>query len=303
MRRVLVTGGAGFVGRQTLSELSARGFEVHAADRRALREEAAVWHELDLLDARAVSELVAAVRPTHLLHLAWCTAHGKFWSAPENLDWVAASIALLSAVTAAGVERVVGAGSCAEYDWSYGYCVEDLTPTRSATLYGTSKNTFCEVLLARVRELGLGAAWGRIFLAYGPFEHPDRLVPSVTRALLRGERAACTHGEQVRDVLHVRDVARAFVHLLDGPAQGAFNVCSGTPVSIKSVVELIAEEIGRRDLLALGALPARAEDPPLLVGSPTRLRASGFTPSVTLESGIAETIAWWKQREQELAKA
>jgi nucleoside-diphosphate-sugar epimerase len=300
---VLVTGGAGFVGRQTLAELRARGFEVHAVDRRALPDESAVWHELDLLDARAVSELLAALRPTHLLHLAWCTAHGQFWSAPENLAWVAAGIALLNAATLAGVERVVVAGSCAEYDWSYGYCVEERTPTQPGTLYGTAKHAFAELLFARTRQLGIPTAWGRIFLAYGPFEHPDRLVPSVTRALLRGERAACTHGEQLRDVLHVRDVARAFVHLLDSAVEGSFNVCSGAPVTVRSVVETVAAELGRPDLLALGVLPARPDDPPLLVGSPLRLRATGWAPSVPLGQGIAETVTWWKQTEQERPKA
>jgi nucleoside-diphosphate-sugar epimerase len=299
MKRVLVTGGAGFVGRQTLGELHARGYEVHAADRRSLAAEPAIWHELDLLDARAVSELVATLRPTHLLHLAWCTAHGKFWSAPENLDWVAAGIALVNAATAAGIQRIVAAGSCAEYDWSHGYCVEDLTPTEPATLYGKAKNAFAELLLARAQQLGLGAAWGRVFLAYGPFEHPERLVPSVARALLCGERAACTHGEQLRDVLHVRDVARAFVHLLDGEGAGTFNVCSGTPISVRAVVERIAAEVGRPELLALGALPARPDDPPLLVGSPVRLNALGFRPSVPLDVGLSEAVAWWKQREQE----
>ncbi len=301
MKRVLVTGAAGFVGRQTLAELGARGFEVHAADRRKLADETAVWHELDLLDTRAVGELVAAVRPTHLLHLAWCTTHGKFWDARENLDWVGAGVGLLEAAAAAGVERIVGAGSCAEYDWSHGYCVEELTPTRPSSLYGTAKLAFAELLLAWARQVGITAAWGRIFLAYGPFEHPDRLVPSVALALLRRERAACTHGEQVRDVLHVRDVARAFVHLLDGGAQGTFNVCSGTPVSVRTVVERIAAELAHPELLALGALPARSEDPPLLVGSAAKLRALGFRPSFTLESGIAETLAWWKKREQERA--
>lgn len=300
MKRVLVTGAAGFVGRQALPELSARGFEVHALDRRKLADDTVVWHEIDLLDADAVKKLVLTLKPTHLLHLAWCTAHGKFWSAPENLDWVRAGIALLQAATAAGVERIVGAGSCAEYDWSHGYCVEDLTPTRPGSLYGTAKLAFAELLLARARQLGIAAAWGRIFLAYGPFEHPDRLVASVATALLRGERAACTHGEQVRDVLHVRDVARAFVHLLDSTVEGAFNVCSGAPVSVKSVVAEVAAQIGRPELLAIGALPARAEDPPLLVGSVAKLGATGFRPSMDLKSGIADTVAFW-QREQERA--
>lgn len=301
MKRVLVTGAGGFIGRRTLPLLAARGFEVHAAVRHALHEPGVESHELDLLDTRAIARLVAALRPTHVLHLAWVTAHGEFWSARENLDWVGSSAALVRAFLDAGGGRFVGAGSCAEYDWSAEHCVEDATPLRPGSLYGAAKKAFSELLFAQARLGGLDAAWGRVFLAYGPFEDPRRLVPSVVLSLLRGERAACTRGEQVRDVMHVSDVAGAFVHLLDGNVHGAFNVCTGEPLRVRALVERIAEHLGRPELVAFGALPERPADPPVLTGSAERLRRCGFVPAVPLSEGIEETVAWWRRRIEERA--
>jgi nucleoside-diphosphate-sugar epimerase len=303
MKRALVTGAGGFIGRFTLPLLVARGFEVHAVDRGPLATSDVEKHVLDLLDGHAVARLVASVRPTHVLHLAWCTTPGEFWNAQDNLDWVGSGVALVRALVDAGGGRFVGAGSCAEYDWSAGHCVEDETALSPATLYGTAKKALSELLFAEARLGTLEAAWGRVFLAYGPHEHPARLVPSVVRSLLRGERAACTHGEQLRDVMYVSDVAAAFVHLLDGDARGAFNVCSGAPIRLRTLVERLAEHLGRPDLPAFGALPERPGDPPVLTGAADRLRGCGFAPGVPLSAGIEETVAWWRRRSEERADA
>ena len=117
MRRVLVTGGAGFVGRPAVAALIARGFEVHAVGRRAPAG-AHVVHPADLLDGEARRAAVRAAGASHLLHLAWVTQPGRYWQAPENLDWTAASLDLVRAFREAGGGRAVVAGTCAEYDWT-----------------------------------------------------------------------------------------------------------------------------------------------------------------------------------------
>ena len=117
MRRVLVTGGAGFVGRPAVAALRARGFEVHAVGRRSPGD-AHVFHAADLLDASARRAAVRAAGASHLLHLAWVTEPGRYWQAPENLDWTAASLDLVRSFREAGGMRAVVAGTCAEYDWT-----------------------------------------------------------------------------------------------------------------------------------------------------------------------------------------
>jgi nucleoside-diphosphate-sugar epimerase len=117
----------------------------------------------------------------------------------------------------------------------------------------------------------------------------------VIRALLRNEEARCTHGNQVRDYLFIADAAAAFVALLDSGATGAVNIASGQPVTLKEIVAIIAEEIGRLDLLRLGAIPAPADEPPLLLADVRRLSDTvGWTPRRDLRAGLSETIAWWQ---------
>ncbi|HEY0038478.1 MAG TPA: NAD-dependent epimerase/dehydratase family protein, partial [Longimicrobium sp.] len=273
-RRVLVTGASGFIGRHVLGPLLERGYEVHAVGRGSAPglPDGVRWHAADLLDAPAVRGLVAGVGPTHLLHLAWYVEHGRFWHSAENLRWVGASLELARAFHEAGGSRAVFAGTCAEYAWEHGVCRENDTPVAPATLYGMCKDAVRRVAEAYGRDGGPSLAWGRIFFLYGPGEAAGRLVPSVVGALLRGELARCTHGEQVRDFMHVSDVAGAFAALLDAPVEGVVNVASGEPVRIRDVVAVLGEEAGRPDLVRLGALSAAPGDPAVLTADVRRLR-------------------------------
>lgn len=301
MKRVLFTGAGGFVGRRCLAPLASAGYEVHAVGRRAGEAEVDAprlhWHAADLLDARSVAALVAEVEPTHLLHLAWYTEHGKFWTAVENLSWVGASLKLFEAFAAAGGRRVVAAGTCVEYaPEGDAPCSEASTPLAPTTLYGACKHATHVVLEAFARQAGLSAAWGRLFFPYGPGEPPGRLVPSVARALIAGEPALCTHGRQVRDFIHVEDAASAFVALLDSGGEGAVNVASGQPVALREVVEKVAERAGRPDLVRLDARPAPEGEPPSLYADARRLREEvGWSPRYDLDRGLAETVEWLRE--------
>ena len=130
-------------------------------------------------------------------------------------------------------------------------------------------------------------------------EHPSRLVASVIRALLQEQPALCSTGEQMRDFLYMPDVAAAFVALLDSEAQGPVNIASGQPVSVKDVVRRIAAELGRQHLIRLGARPTPADDPPFLVGDSRRITTEvGWRPEYDLDTGLRETISWWRENLQ-----
>ena len=286
MKRVLVTGATGFIGRHAAPLLWERGYEVHGGGREAA----------DLLDPAAAESLVREIRPSHLLHFAWYAVPGKFWTAPENAVWVEASIRLLRAFADAGGERAVMSGSCAEYDWSGdGVLSEDRTPLRPGTYYGVCKRALADVGRGLAAERGFGFAWGRIFFAYGPHEQPGRLVSQVAEALVRGEPAPTSEGTQRRDFLHARDVAGAFVALLDSTVEGAVNIGSGDAVAVRDVVARIASAAGRPELVRWGEVPQRAGDPPVLEADVARLRDEvGWRPSISLDEGIGETVEWWK---------
>ncbi|MBI2267302.1 MAG: NAD(P)-dependent oxidoreductase [Armatimonadetes bacterium] len=298
MKKVLVTGAAGFIGRHSLPFLSSLGYEIHAVTSRqnATPEGEAHWHVTDLLDPHQVDALFAEVQPTHLLHLAWYTAHGKYWTSPENLKWAQAGIQLFRSFVQNGGRRVVSAGTCAEYDWRYGYCSEGVTPLAPATLYGTCKHALEHILASASLAHNVSMAWGRVFFLFGPHEPPGRLVPSVIRSLLAGDPALSSHGGQIRDFLHVRDVAEAFVSLLESEVTGPVNIASGKPVTLREVIHKIADRLCRPDLVRLGSLPARPDDPDLLLADVRRLtREVGWMPRHTLDEGLEETIAWWRE--------
>lgn len=298
LKRVLLTGAGGFIGRHCLPVLRNAGFEIHALSRAGHETGHDVqWHAVNLFEDCAAERLLTEVRPTHLLHLAWYAEPGRYWTAPENFQWVRASLALLQAFAAQGGQRVVMAGTCAEYDWRHGWCSEDVTPLTPATVYGACKHSLQAMLAAYSRQYGLSSAWGRIFFLYGPHEHPSRLVSSVIRSLLKGQAAECSSGEQIRDFLHVADVAAAFVALLDSQAQGPVNIASGEAAAIRDVVSRIGERLGRLELLRLEARPTPAEEPPLLLADVRRLnREVGWRPTLGLHAGLDATIDWWRDQ-------
>jgi nucleoside-diphosphate-sugar epimerase len=300
VNRALVTGATGFVGRHGLRPLAEQGFEVHAVTKRkppAELADLAVWHRADLLDSAAAEATIDAARPSHLLHLAWYAEHGDYWSSLENVRWVEASLALLRRFGAAGGRRAVVAGTCAEYDWSRSPLSERKTPLAPATLYGAAKHGLHVVAAALAARAGFELAWGRIFFLYGPGEDPRRLVASVARALARDERAPSSHGRQRRDFLHVEDVAGAFAALVASDVTGAVNIGTGTGVAIRELVGLIGELSGKPELVDIGALPARPDEPAELVAEVRRLRDEvGWMPSRSLEDGLRETLEWWRAR-------
>jgi nucleoside-diphosphate-sugar epimerase len=307
VRRVLLTGASGFVGRHASAALRERGFEVHALTSRGSRAprigaDVTAWHGVDLLDPVAAETVVRRLAPTHLLHLAWYAQHGLFWTSTENVRWVEASLRLLRAFGEAGGERAVVAGTCAEYDWSAASpCVERTSPLAPATLYGICKHAVRLVGEAWCEQNGVELAWGRIFFLYGPAEHPARLVPSVARAVLAGQPAPCSHGRQLRDFLYSADVADAFAALLDSRVQGPVNIGSGERTSIGELVGLVGAAAGDSGLVRLGELSARADEPIELLADVGRLREEvGWAPRLTLAEGVDRTVRWWREHREPL---
>jgi nucleoside-diphosphate-sugar epimerase len=184
------------------------------------------------------------------------------------------------------------AGTCAEYDWSAGLCRESDTPLRPASLYGAAKLATGTAVTAYGAAHGPATAWGRVFFLYGPGEHPARLVASVIERLRAGEPVDVSHGRQVRDFLHVADVAGAFAALVASDVAGPVNVASGEPISLRELLAPLAARLGGAELIRWGARPADRAEPPRNVADATRLRDEvGFRPRFSLAAGLDDTLA------------
>lgn len=291
MSRVLVTGGGGFIGRHVVAGLALGEHEIHVTGRSDARSSGTIWHRVDLLDEEATEALLSELRPEVLVHLAWYTRPQDYRCSPRNLDWTEASIRLIRLFAAFGGKKFIGAGSCAEYDSNFGYCSEATTPSRPDSLYGVCKNAVSQVAASASDELGIDTGWARIFFPYGYGEPSSKLVSYVVHRLLRGLPAECTTGDQFRDYVHVSDIARFFVEMVDSDARGTFNVGSGVPVTVAEIALTIGRILAAPGLVRLGARETPPDDAPMLVADIRKARTElGWAPSVGLEDGLRGTI-------------
>ena len=300
MSRVLVTGGNGFIGRHVLPLLAANGVEVHAvcqAHTPTTADSRVRWHQADIFDRQQVKALVRHTQADQLIYLAWYTTPPRYWEASENTLWVEASVRLFQEFADAGGKRVLAIGTCAEYDWSGGYCIEDSTPLAPLSLYGQSKRALQAALAQIAASSGISAAWARLFFPYGPGEHPSKLVTHIATALLRGQRASCSTPEQKRDFIYVTDVASAIVAIFKSSFAGAINIGSGVPVTVREIAEKVANKIGRVDLLEFKAPDPSSKVSPLVVADVGKLRELiHWTPVCSLDEGIAKTIEYCRRQ-------
>jgi nucleoside-diphosphate-sugar epimerase len=300
--RVLLTGATGFVGAHVVRVLVRDDCEVHALVRPTsnLFRIADIQSRLHLIqgdvrDLEALRPLLRSIAPEMCIHLGWCAKPGEYLYSRENIDLLGGTIRFATMLADIGCRRFVGIGTCFEYDTAAGY-LSERTPLDPAFLYSAAK-AGAFMILDKLALKDMSVAWARLFYVYGPFENEQRLVPSVVRALLVGEEARCTAGEQVRDYLHVEDAASAVCAVACSSLVGAINVGSGSPVRIADLVTTICDIVGRPDLVKLGALPTSKGDPRFVCANNQRLREEmAWRPRFGLRDGLRSTIDWWRPR-------
>jgi nucleoside-diphosphate-sugar epimerase len=308
--KFLVTGANGFIGSQVCSELLARGADVRGvrrpgSDCRRLADLSPQlqWVDCDLLGASEsvlarICEDVAAC-----IHLAWGVVPGQYLTAAANEDYQTGGLRLFAALAGQGCRRITGVGTCVEYEQASAP-LDESAPVNPLTPYAIAKLSTYLGAEALFRGSNTAFAWARLFYLYGPWEDPRRLVPDVTLKLLRGERAAVTSGLQVRDFLHVTDVARALVDVSLSQLRGPVNIGSGDPVQVSEVVQAIGVITGRADLIDVGGRAENLMDPPYVCADNRRLRdETGWRPHYGLLEGLEQTIAWWRASIQSPARS
>lgn len=269
MGQVLLTGATGFVGRAVLAGLRARGHApicvVRSGTAGRLEGAGPVIETPDLFAESADWWADACADVDMVIHLAWYAEPGKYLTSDRNLDCLTGTLALARGAARAGVRRLVGTGTCFEYDLNHGR-LSPLTPLAPLTPYAAAKAATFTVLGPWLAQAGIGFLWARLFYLFGEGEDARRLVPYLHQQLSRGAVADLSSGTQVRDFMDVRNAAELLLSDAFSARTGATNICSGEGITVRALAERIADGYGRRDLLNFGARPDNLTDPPVVIG-------------------------------------
>ena len=236
MSKILVTGADGFIGSYFVKELD-----------KELELLQPSINELNLYDVQSVKNFIESERPEYLMHFAW-NVNAGYQESSENFDLVLASLNLLKYFAENGGQRAVFAGSCMEYDWSYGFLREDFTPLRPDTFYGKCKALLYQLASEYARKVNLSFACGRIFFLYGLGEKSGRLMPYLINCCKQNRTPDLKFPFLKRDYMHVKDVAAAFYAILKSDYNGAVNIASGEAVALCDIANKIAVLTGHEVL-------------------------------------------------------
>ncbi|MES2668501.1 MAG: NAD-dependent epimerase/dehydratase family protein [Patescibacteria group bacterium] len=299
MKKVVITGGAGFIGSHLGDALINAGFEVHAVDNLAngKREDVnpdATFHELDILETGALTNICEGAHAVfHLAALPRITYSYDYpvESHKANID---GTFSALMAARDGKARRVIYAGSSSSYgNQPVLPFTEDMRP-QPVSLYSFQKLAGEEYARLFSENYGLSTVSLRFFSVYGPRMRPDGgyalAIPKFLQSRRDGMPLPITgDGSHTRDFTHVRDVVRACMLAMESENVGkgeVLNVAAGRNISVNALADLIG---GEKEYLA--SRPGDAQD---TFGDATRARTLlGWAPEVMLEDGVAELKQEW----------
>lgn len=293
-RRVLVTGATGFIGSRLCRRLGKSGTETHGVSRQHVTGDGVRWWTADLANYQATQRLVQQVRPEIIFHLAGHASSRQALDAvlPTARGNLLSTIHLLTAASETGVTRVVLAGSME------GPEPEDADPLPGSP-YSAAKAAGAMYASMFHACYGLPVVNLRVSMVYGPGQRDGaKLVPYVTRCLLRGEAPVLSTGRREIDWIYVDDVVEAFVAAAgtDNVDDTNLDVGSGELTSIRTIVEQLVRLTGATSTPQFGALPDRSRERSLLADIGRTRQTIGWGPSTPLVAGLASTVRWFKEQ-------
>ncbi|MTV24577.1 NAD-dependent epimerase/dehydratase family protein [Nitriliruptoraceae bacterium ZYF776] len=307
-RRVLVTGGSGFIGSHLTAALIDLGADVHVLTStvssvyphrlRPLRDRVTT-HEGNFIDATAMKALVRDARPEIVFHLGAYTHVGKSWNRIDECIQanIQGTVNLLQALDGTGYTRFLNTGTSEIYG-DIDVPFEESKQPNPVSPYAVSK--FAAEMYCR---LGIDAkGWPivriRPFNAYGPGQTPDRVIPEIIVRALRGQTLKMTAGKQTREFNYVTDLVDGFLLAAVVPdLEGELlNLGCGEEVSMADLATTILELMGDPIEAQLGALPDRPIEIWRMYCDSTKARELlGWAPRHSLRDGLEATIAWYRQ--------
>ena len=317
--RILVTGGAGYIGSVVVEELLNDGHEVVVYDNLAKGHRDSIpstvkFVENDLLRTERLAEALRTSDIEAVIHMAADSLVGESVENPEKYyrTNVAGGLSLFEAMKEAAVKRLVFSSTAAVYGEPEKQPIEETDPTNPTNPYGATKLAFEHALRSCEEEQGIRYASLRYFNAAGATERcgewhdPEtHLIPLVLQAALGKRERVEIYGEDyptrdgtcVRDYIHVIDLARAHVMALDilGERSAIYNLgCGGDGYTVREVINVAAEVTGRE--IPTRIVARRAGDPAVLIASSDRIKSElGWSPKFQDLRKIVESAWRWLQ--------
>ncbi len=290
MKKILITGASGFIGKHCLEFLNSKDFEIHAISTKKVQNPDNIfWHQVDLFNQAALKEIFVELKPQYLLHLAWNIAD-RDYDGNHHFKWLQIGINITHAFYENGGKRMVVAGSCFEYDWKNGICYEDQINEHSQHTYGYAKYTLSKIIDKYCKINNYSYAWGRIFFAYGYGGNSTSLIPYVINNLNSNKEVVIRGTNQIKDYIHIDDIAGALVKLLYSDVNGSINISTGTPMKIKNIVEKIANYLKKPQLVKFNTQVTNF-DGLCVIGDNSRLiNEVKYTPRIDFDKGLLNTI-------------
>jgi dolichol-phosphate mannosyltransferase len=305
MKRVLVTGAAGFVGASVAGRCLSDGCDVYALVRpgtdrwrlAALGGDVRVL-EADLRSAADVAGAVAAARPDWVFHTAAYGAYSWQTDARGIVETnVVGTANLLEACAAAGFEALVNSGTSSEYGRRDHPAVET-DPAEPISRYAVSKLCATECCRFFARSMRLPITTLRLYSVFGPLEDPRRLMPALIVRGLSGELPPLAHPSAAHDYVYIDDVCEAFVRAAAGPPDvtGAiYNVGTGVQTTLADLVELVRSLLPIQATPEWQSMPSRAWDTTVWVANPDRAAAGlGWRAAHSLSDGFRRFVEWFR---------
>jgi UDP-glucose 4-epimerase len=298
MKKILVTGGCGFIGSAIVADLQNAGFEVSVLDnnsygsRHTIEIPDARFHAVDILHREAVAKVVDAAQPDMLLHLAaihfipHCNQY-PFASANVNLQ---GTMNVLDAARSAGsVRKLLFASTAAVYP-IVDEAIPETCPVGPLDIYGLSKVVGERLCHEFHLATGTPTIICRFFNAFGPNETNPHLIPEIQSQILAGKRTlALGNLDPKRDFIHTHDMSTAILSLLEQFQSGydVFNLGRGEEYSVREIVAAFSRELGEPVTIEVDPDRVRKVERMHLLADVSKLKSfTGWEPKISLDEGI-----------------
>ena len=285
-KKVLILGCSGQVGSRLTLLLLKHGFIVHGVSGSKLckiNDRNHFCKKINLLDPR-VSLNLGELKPDVMVHTAWVTTPGVFWESPINDEWVKASKKIILEFEQSGGKYLVVTSTCAEYSWETSKPLSETSETNPKFNYGKSKLE----LLNWIKGSKIPFLWTRTFFQFGINEPIGRLIPSMVDSMLAGKEFEVQNPNDIRDFVYITDVAEVLSTLICKEQLGIINIGTGNGIDIRSIAQIIVDQIGHKNLVRYSASTQPAS---VVVSNPNKLLSIiGKYSWTSIDKAISETV-------------